>query len=252
MFAACHLTAMDESIDVIAGGDSRAVFVGLLKDNNVVLNKSMVPKIASAKEKAWACLAKQFSEKIGKETNVAQLKKLLNNMKTAVKKKSDVNATGNKPIKLLSWESDFLKIVESNENPVYCKIPGAVCIGLGASGTSTTFYEVEDESEDVLPLHQTVTEDKIITPKAKKNKKLKLCAETEETSNLTTGELQRLLLLEQIKLTRLQSQHEQMKIEELERRAKKHEIKVKMPEGIDPNIVVVEEQNVLKEFLLLK
>ena len=42
----CHLAAMEES-SAIAGCDSRAIFVALLKDYTVVLNKSMLPKIAS-------------------------------------------------------------------------------------------------------------------------------------------------------------------------------------------------------------
>lgn len=114
---------MNES-SVTSGCDKRAIFVALLKDFSVVLNKSMLPKVASAKEKAWGCLADQFSKNVGKQTSVGHLKKLLNNMKTPVKKKTDDNATGNKPITLLSWEADFLKICDSNENPVYCKILG--------------------------------------------------------------------------------------------------------------------------------
>ena len=80
-------------------------------------------------------------------------------MKTTVKKKSNFNATGNKPIKLLSWESDFLKMIDSNENAVYCKIPGASCVGLGASVTSLSpdlnevNIEAEDEPNDILALH---------------------------------------------------------------------------------------------------
>lgn len=158
---------MDES-DEIAGCDSRAIFVALLKDYTVVLNKSMLPKISSAKEKAWACLAEQYSKNVGKPFSILQMKKLLNNMKTALKKKSDVNATGNKPVKLLSWESDFLKLVESKENPVYCKIPGASCVGFGASVTSPPpdrnedNSEAEDDPDDMLPHQQSVT------PKLKK------------------------------------------------------------------------------------
>lgn len=110
----------------------------------------------------------------------------------AVKKKSDLNATGNKPIKLLPWETDFLKIAEASENPVYSKIPGALCVGLGTSVSSSDNNDVnydegaEDEPDDMVALQQTVTERKIDTAKLKKYKKLKLSA---ETSKLTTGDL---------------------------------------------------------------
>lgn len=246
---------MDES-SVTSGCDNRAIFVALLKDFSVVLNKSMLPKVASAKEKAWGCLADQFSKNVGKQTSVGQLKKLLNNMKTAVKKKTDVNATGNKPITLLSWEADFLKICDSNENPVYCKIPGASCVGLGASSTSelneeNENREDEDDPVDMLASNQPITPVTCIrksdATKLKKDKKLKLSAETEETSKLTTGELQRLLLLEQIKLTRLQAEREQLMITELNLRAAQH----RRTESVEQR-VVVEEDDVLKEFLLLR
>jgi len=47
----------------------------------------MLPKIASDKENGWACIAAQFSKSVGKQTSVPQMKKkLLNNMKSAVKK----------------------------------------------------------------------------------------------------------------------------------------------------------------------
>ncbi|KAG8272857.1 hypothetical protein J6590_033512 [Homalodisca vitripennis] len=247
---------MNES-GVTSSCDNRAIFVALLKDFSVVLNKSMLPKVASAKEMAWGCLADQFSKNVGKQTSVGQLKKLLNNMKTAVKKKTDVNATGNKPITLLSWEADFLKISESNENPIYCKIPGASCVGLGTSSTSplpelneeNENREDEDDPVDMLASNQSITpvtcKRNSDATKLKKNKKLKLSAETEETSKLTTGELQRLLLLEQIKLTRLQAEREQMMITELNLRA------AQRTESVEKRIVV-EEDDVLKEFLLLK
>ena len=76
---------MDES-NTIAGCDNRAIFVALLKNYTVVLNKSMLPKIALDGENSWACLATQFSKSIGKQTSVPQMKILLNNMKSAVKK----------------------------------------------------------------------------------------------------------------------------------------------------------------------
>jgi hypothetical protein len=137
------------------------------------------------------------------------------------------------------------------QNPVYCKIPGSSCIGLGASVTSPSpdvnelNNEAEEEPDDMVVLHQTTTESKCDTPNFKKAKKLKLSAETEETSKLTTGELQHLLLLEQIKLTRLQAQREQTVIEELNQRTQQQK-------QMESDKIVVEEGDVLKEFLFLK
>lgn len=73
-------------------------------------------------------------------------------------------------------------------------------------------------------------------------KKRRLTAETKETEKLTTGQLQRLLLLEQIKLTRLQSQREQMLINEMEKKNGNFQ---------EQPILVLEEENVLHEFVVL-
>nr|CAH7732342.1 unnamed protein product [Callosobruchus chinensis] len=90
---------------------SKMIFVSLIKDHQVVLNKSMLPEMVAAKEKAWNEVNTEYSEGIGKTVIIAQLKKLLNNRKTDIKKKTDANATGNKPIKVNKWESEFLEIV---------------------------------------------------------------------------------------------------------------------------------------------
>lgn len=143
---------MSEQIESLVGDcDTRAAFVSLLKDNSVVLNKSMLPAIQKAKEKAWVSLARSFSINTGREITVNQLKKLLNNMKSSVKKKTDVNTTGNKPIKLLAWEKDFMKLLEADENPTFCKAKGALCVGLKTDIPSLSkCTSVEDEIDGDL------------------------------------------------------------------------------------------------------
>ncbi|KAK9884384.1 hypothetical protein WA026_005340 [Henosepilachna vigintioctopunctata] len=105
-------------------------------------------------------------------------------MKTAVKKETDVNATGNKPITLFSWEADFVKISHSNENPIHWKIPRASCVGLRASSTSPELNEEnenredEDDPVDMLASNQPITPVTCIrntdATKLKKDEKLKL------------------------------------------------------------------------------
>ncbi|CAH1975785.1 unnamed protein product [Acanthoscelides obtectus] len=109
--------------------DNRAQLVRILQleNNKIVLNKSMVPKGT-----AWMITREEFIKYTGKNVAIDQLKKL-NNMKSTVKKKTDLSSTGNKPIKLLQWEKDFRKILNAEENPVYSKIPGAITVGLDSS-----------------------------------------------------------------------------------------------------------------------
>lgn len=215
---------MEDSNDVV-GCETRAVLVSLLKENTIVLNKSLLPNISMAKEKAWKLIADTFSRKTRKVVSICQLKKLLNNMKSAIKKKTDINATGNKPIQLLAWETEFLKIIEANENPVFCKIPGAMCAGIDDSrpSLSSSNETSKGSDSDIENIEVGLDESRQDNPQETKkiniekmgNKRPKLSAETNETAKLTTGQLQRLLLLEQIRLTRLKSKREEMMIKKM-------------------------------------
>lgn len=64
-----------------------------------------------------------------KVVTVEQLKRVLNKLKTEVKKKIDKTETGNKRVKLSEWEKDFISILENFENPTLKKVPGALRIG---------------------------------------------------------------------------------------------------------------------------
>lgn len=71
-------------------------FIALLKQYKILFNKSQLPKIKEAKEKSLIEVCDLYMKTFGKELNVKQLKKKIQNMKNEVKKKSDINATGNK------------------------------------------------------------------------------------------------------------------------------------------------------------
>ena len=70
----------------------------------------MLPKIASDKENGWACLAAQFSKSVGKQTSVPQMKKkkLLINMKSAVKKRCQRNWKQSNKIVVMALERQHL------------------------------------------------------------------------------------------------------------------------------------------------
>lgn len=191
--------------------DSRAILTALLKDYPVVLNKSMLPHITSEKEKAWAALKMKYMHNTGKVISVNQLKKLLNNMKSSVKKKSDITMTGNRPINLLGWEKQFLELMKCDENPIFAKVPGGVVVGVN-SGAKRVTEEIPTQSIQNIPRTPNVISNKV--------KKVKLSKETEETANLSTAELQRLVLLEQLKLTRLQMKREELLLNKLEQSEK--------------------------------
>lgn len=70
-------------------------FVTLLRNHKILFNKSQVPKIKEAKEKAIQEIVKQYMKTFGKKITPKQVKKKLQNLKNELKNKTDKNATGN-------------------------------------------------------------------------------------------------------------------------------------------------------------
>ncbi|CAH1977244.1 unnamed protein product [Acanthoscelides obtectus] len=202
--------------------DNRAQLVRILQlqNNKIVLNKSMVPKMVSAKETAWMIIREESIKYTGKNVTIDQLKKLLNNMKSTVKKNTDLSSTGNKPIKLLQWEKDFREILNAEENS---KIPGAITVGLDSSNKcvllptqlnvseATTDTRKGSQQRHILRKEHAADISSVSSGHNSKKQRL-LAAETEETVGLSTPELQRLVLLEQLKLTRLQIEKEKLQL----------------------------------------
>lgn len=57
---------------------------------------------------------------------------------TAVKNKSGSTVTGNRPIKLLGWEKEFLDLLNSEEISVFQKVPGAMNVDVGLKVINTS------------------------------------------------------------------------------------------------------------------
>lgn len=111
-----------------------------------------------------------------------------------------MKATGNKPIRLLIWKKYLLELFKFDENPTFKKVPDAVLVELKPTTPNSDLpLEIEDDISE-LPLNEKYKGSKPVI------KKRKLQSETDEMVNLTTSDLQRLLLLEQIKLTQIQSE----------------------------------------------
>lgn len=143
----------------------------------------------------------------------------------------------------------FPKNLRFKREPSLLQNTGASCVGLGASSTSELNEENENREDENDPFDITPVTciRKSVATKLKTDKKLKLSAETEETSKLTTGELQRLLLHEQIKLTRLQAERERLMITELNLRAAQH----RRTESVEQR-VVVERRRCLKRIFVVE
>ncbi|CAH1968387.1 unnamed protein product [Acanthoscelides obtectus] len=86
--------------------------------------------------------------------------KKINNMKSRLKKKTDINRTGNK-IVLQDWEKILLEIMEGNTNSVLAKVPRALSVGIQETETkisledsiprqSTSASETSAENDDAI------------------------------------------------------------------------------------------------------
>nr|XP_047123930.1 uncharacterized protein LOC124806799 [Hydra vulgaris] len=92
-------------------------------------------------------------------------------MKTRLKKKSDIHRTGNKPIKLSASEVKLANLLDTEKNPTFTQIDG----------------NTSSQASRSIP------------------KRLKLPGETKETTKWTNTELQRVVMLEQLKYYRLKN-----------------------------------------------
>lgn len=212
------MSSSEESSDHESGKQSvnRSLFVRLLSENPIVLEKSKTPSVVAAKKKAWEVIYEEYSQASGKFITLSQLTKMLNNMKTKIKIKTDKNATGNKKISLKAWEKEFLLLLTHDDNPVFKKVPGSVSV-IGCPPKATTSSGPADkgngDNEALLPpTSEQPISAKHLTSIRKCNQILNKY-ETEETRDLSTTQLQRLVLLQQMELQKVQTEREKVQLE---------------------------------------
>lgn len=187
-------------------GIDRALFVRLLSEYPVVLEKSRVPKVVSDKKHAMEMICNNYSRSTGVVINTSQMNKMLQNIKTAIKKKTDVKATGNKKIKLHEWEKDFLSLLGAEGNPVFNKVPGCISVGAGCSSTLNQSEEITVTNSNSPQSGDINTSSTSVAAKRGINKLQSF--ETEVTKDLSTTQLQRLVLLQQYELQKVQLEKE--------------------------------------------
>ncbi|KAF5295039.1 hypothetical protein FQR65_LT10592 [Abscondita terminalis] len=222
---------MDSEEDTVINGETcekMVQFVSVIEKFPILLEKSNIPDVKRKKANAVSEIKGKLAVEFGIELNETQIWKKLNNLKTRIKRKTDKKQTGNRKIELKDWERRFFKYIEGEINPSICKVKGAISAGVRSCGMEVAEVSLE-QSEIQLEEHgsfitsgtgsvKTVDSDYAVPGTSKtssmasrrvnagplKNQKHKeKLPETEETKNLTTQELQRLVLLEQLQVFRL-------------------------------------------------
>ncbi|CAH1099688.1 unnamed protein product [Psylliodes chrysocephalus] len=195
--------------EVPAKISSNLKLMEILESYNIIFNKSQVPKIKEKKEQAYREIHQKYILQIGRDLTEKQLKKKIQNMNTELKKKTDKSATGNKKIVLNAWEKQLLVLMEGQENPVFQKVPGAMSIGSVMEQPQSSTSKTEEFIPP--PPHVRLLPDKSPVTRRTKFK------ETDEPLNLSNTELQRLILLEQLELIRVQKEKEKLLLEKIQK-----------------------------------
>jgi hypothetical protein len=162
------------------------LIVSFIGENHILLDKSQVPEAKNKKILAIKELCQILQINAGKILEEKQVIKRIANMKAIVKQKTDSNQTGNKQVKLNNWENKFFEVMSGKVNPTVTKMGCSVSAGLKRSFVCDSDDVVLKES----PSRQSAP------------KRVILQGETAETVNLSNTDLQRLVLLEQLRYTR--------------------------------------------------
>ncbi|XP_023312669.1 uncharacterized protein LOC111692787 [Anoplophora glabripennis] len=232
---------MDTEEDTVSSGETcekMIQFVSVIEKFPILLEKSNIPDVKRKKANAIYEIKGKLAVEFGIELNDTQIWKKLNNLKTRIKRKTDKKQTGNRKIELKDWEIRFFKYIEGEINPSICKVKGKSSIqqifsgaisagvrscgmevaeisleqneiqlkepgsfitsGTGSVKSADSDYPVPGTSKTSSVMSKGVNEGPLKNQKHKKK-----LPETEETKNLTTQELQRLVLLEQLQVFRL-------------------------------------------------
>ena len=100
------------------------IFINILCELLILLQKSQVPSVKIKNNKAFLRMQDQMFQATGTKIDIKTLAKKIANMKTRLKKKSDIHQTGNKPIKLSISEVKLAKLLDTEKNPIFTQIDG--------------------------------------------------------------------------------------------------------------------------------
>ncbi|CAH1996831.1 unnamed protein product [Acanthoscelides obtectus] len=184
---------------------NQTVFVNIIKQYPVLLEKSNIPEIKNKRRKAAEEIKEKVEAELGVKYNEGQICEKIQNIKTRLKAKTDRYQTGNKPIKLKGWEQELFNFLPGEPNPSIARLQCAVVAGCPQKSvdyTPTACAEEETITEEASgssgPVLKATTMKAIPSKEPSKKKGKRGLVETDEARDLSITELQRLVLLEQV------------------------------------------------------
>ncbi|GJQ74713.1 hypothetical protein Trydic_g21564 [Trypoxylus dichotomus] len=221
-------------------GSSEMLFIAeKVRVHPKILEKSQMPAMKVKKTTVLIKIVEEYTILFGKHLDIKTFMKKVNNMKTRLKNKTDKNKTRGKPIRLLLWEKVMLEAMNADINPALSQIPGADIASTSTlQPSSPTLMDASMRESDAYQMimsgivenrkRSSLTQELASNKLAQKPKLLPKSSvvdarseESDETRHLTGVQLQRLVLLEQLKLIRLQHEYFYSKIQKLAQTDKK-------------------------------
>nr|XP_047127222.1 uncharacterized protein LOC124808241 [Hydra vulgaris] len=152
----------------------------------------------------------------GTKFDIKTLAKKIANMKTRLKKKSDIHRTGNKSIKLSMSEVKLANLLDTEKKPTFTQIDGTISAGIDQTPSAETnsVFNNSLKSKTIFSLSPSVefpgnvkSSYRNTSSQASRSipKRLKLPGETKETMKWTNTELQCVVMLEQLKCYQLKN-----------------------------------------------
>ncbi|KAJ4428706.1 hypothetical protein ANN_25699 [Periplaneta americana] len=214
----------------------QAKFIKILEQHPIIFSKSQLPDVKTMKSKAIHDIKIKIQTQFNINLTDQQLSKKIQNMKARLKSKIDVKRIGNQPIVLKDWERKLLDIMQGRTNLAIGRLKGKPFTASSRTSTSKDGCDVNDGDSGSLPAEipelvdddddpPTETPEQEPSTSAAPTRAKRKLEETEETRDLSTNELQRLVLLKQLRVLQLQEGILLMKKERMEKERERREEK---------------------------
>ncbi|XP_054261890.1 uncharacterized protein LOC128985925 [Macrosteles quadrilineatus] len=200
--------------------DHMKKFVAMVTQYPILNNKSNTPDARKQRTDAIMSIKDRFQEELNYDVSEAQVWKKLQNMKSRVKKKGELRALG-RIVNLKDWEAELLEFMERDPTVHFLDVKGtqengqiktevlvSECDTISFSEDSESITDNQMAFEDCGQA-LTIVKPEILMDKSERKSRLQ---ETEETRDLSTEELKRLVLLEQLKYFRKKQKLTDIKI----------------------------------------
>ncbi|CAH1977647.1 unnamed protein product [Acanthoscelides obtectus] len=143
--------------------ENQTVFVNIIKQYPVLLEKSNIPEIKNKRRKAVEEIKEKVEAELGVKYNEGHIWKKIQNIKTRLKVKTDRNQTGSKPIKLKGWEQELFNFLQGESNPS-CPQKNVDYTPTACAEEETITEEASGSSEPVLKATTMKAGSRILKP----------------------------------------------------------------------------------------